>query len=926
MKMIQCYYKVSIAFTLIRVMENKYNGIWLSSCELKKWGSMDISRTALFGKLNPTLFKAIEGATVFCKLRGNPYVELVHWLHQVLQLSDSDIHRVARHYQFDMAELDREMTSALTGLPSGASSINDFSHHITESIERAWVYSTLYFNSSSIRSGYLLAVLLKVPEFRTVLLGMSLQFRKIPLNDIEHLQGLILGSPEASEQSYDSSDFRVASPGEMSDSMPLEQKDKSMLQRFCSDLTEQARQGKIDPVIGRSEEIRGMIDILLRRRQNNPLLTGEAGVGKTAVVEGLALAIIQDEAPPALKEVKLLSLDVGALLAGASMKGEFESRLKGVIEEASKSKVPVILFVDEIHTLVGAGGAQGTGDAANLLKPALARGALRTIGATTWSEYKKHIEKDPALTRRFQVLQVMEPEEVSAINMVRGLVDTFTIHHKVDVLDEAVRSAVRLSHRYIPSRQLPDKAISLLDTACARVAFSLSAPPARVEALRLKLRSLELEQVLLQKEINVGGEQQVRMALIKKEVLECQDELALLEERWQNERFLVEELRKIRAEVVTALDEKSSIDLVALQQKIKGMEAKLKTVQGELPLVYERVGEDVVAAIVADWTGIPVGKMMSDEMSTILSLADTLNERVIGQRHALDEIASRVQTSHAQLLDPNKPIGVFMLVGTSGVGKTETALALSELLYGGEQNLITINMSEYQEAHTVSTLKGAPPGYVGYGEGGVLTEAVRRRPYSVILLDEVEKAHPDVHEIFYQVFDKGWMEDGEGRFIDFKNTTILLTSNAASDVLASLCQDEVLLPEPDDLKSALFPELLKVFPAAFLGRLTIVPYYPLSSDGLSKIVRLQLDRVKSRMAINHEVELGYSDGVVQHIVNNCLSSDTGARLVIGYIEKNILPELGRLWLNNISASKSKNKALNRVDVVEESGNISFVVV
>lgn len=887
---------------------------------------MDISRTALFGKLNPTLFKAIEGATVFCKLRGNPYVELVHWLHQVMQLADSDIHRVARHYQFDMAALDREMTSALTSLPNGASSISDFSHHVTESIERAWVYSTLYFNSSSIRSGYLLAVLLKVPEFRTVLLSMSTQFRKINHNEFEHLQGLIVGSPEDAEQSYDGSDFEASTPGEMSDAMPSDQKDKSMLQRFCTDLTEQARQGKIDPVIGRSEEIRGMIDILLRRRQNNPLLTGEAGVGKTAVVEGLALAIAQGEIPPTLKEVKLLSLDVGALLAGASMKGEFESRLKGVIEEASKSKTPVILFVDEVHTLIGAGGAQGTGDAANLLKPALARGALRTIGATTWSEYKKHIEKDPALTRRFQVLQVMEPEEIGAINMVRGLVGTFTAHHKVDILDEAIRAAVRLSHRYIPSRQLPDKAISLLDTACARVAFSLSAPPARVEALRLKLRSLELEQSLLQKEVDVGGDQQVRVESIKKEAETCQEGLKTLEESWQKEHVLVEELREARAKVAEAFDKRldgeSGIDLAALQQKIKDIELKLKAAQGESPLVYERVDEEVVAAIVADWTGIPVGKMMSDEMSSILSLADNLNERVIGQRNALDEIASRVQTSHAQLLDPNKPVGVFMLVGTSGIGKTETALALSELLYGGEQNLITINMSEYQEAHTISTLKGAPPGYVGYGEGGVLTEAVRRRPYSVILLDEVEKAHPDVHEIFYQVFDKGWMEDGEGRYIDFKNTTILLTSNAASDVLASLCQDETLLPEPDDLKNALFPELLKVFPAAFLGRLTVIPYYPLSACNLSKIVALQLDKVIKRMALNHEIELTYSECVVKHIVDSCLSSDTGARLVIGFIEKNILPELGRLWLNAISSKKS----ISKIEIIEENSAISFVVV
>jgi type VI secretion system protein VasG len=510
--------------------------------------------------------------------------------------------------------------------------------------------------------------------------------------------------------------------------------------------------------------------------------------------------------------------------------------------------------------------------------------------------------------------------------MVRGLVGTFTAHHKVDVLDEAIRSAVRLSHRYIPSRQLPDKAISLLDTACARVAFSLSAPPARVEALRLKLRSMELEQSLLQKEVDLGGDQMQRVQAIAQESVACQEELSALEASWQQEHALVQELRAARAEITAAIegsdDAAEQPDLSTLQQNVKTIEQQLKAIQGETPLVFERVGTEVVAAIVADWTGIPVGKMMSDEMASILQLADNLNERVIGQRHALDEIASRVQTSHAQLLDPNKPVGVFMLVGTSGIGKTETALALSELLYGGEQNLITINMSEYQEAHTISTLKGAPPGYVGYGEGGVLTEAVRRRPYSVILLDEIEKAHSDVHEIFYQVFDKGWMEDGEGRYIDFKNTTILLTSNAASDVLASLCQDESLLPEPETLKDALFPELLKVFPAAFLGRLTVVPYYPLGSDDLSAIVRLQLDKVKKRMAVNHELELTYSDDVVKHIVGSCLSSDTGARLVIGYIEKNILPELGRLWLNTI-ANKTP---IHKIELTEKEDAISFTVV
>ena len=870
---------------------------------------MDISRAALFGKLNPTLFKAIEGATVFCKLRGNPYVELVHWLHQIANLADSDLHRIARHFRMDMSALQNDMTAYMATLPNGASSISDFSHHIAESIERAWVFSTLYFNASMIRGAYLLAVLIRTAEYRAVLYGISAEFRKISLGDIDQFEEAVLGSPEASEQTADGSDFAAGSPGEASGALSEGAQGKSMLARFCTDLTEQARQGKIDPVVGRIDEVRNMIDVLLRRRQNNPLLTGEAGVGKTAVVEGLALAIAQGDVPPALKQVKLLSLDVGALLAGASMKGEFESRLKGVIEEASKSKQPIIMFVDEIHTLVGAGGAQGTGDAANLLKPALARGTLRTVGATTWTEYKKHIEKDPALTRRFQVLQVAEPEEIKAVQMVRGIRDIFAQHHQVEILDEAIQAAVKLSHRYIPSRQLPDKAISLLDTACARVAFSLASPPAQVEFLRRKLDALDLEKGLLDREVQFGAEHDERVKAVDSQIQAAQVELDALELQWQKELSLVQEIQQLRAEQA-----QPEADVDSLRQQIKEKEQLLQQTQGDFPLVYDRVGEDVVAAIVADWTGIPVGKMVSDEMQNILTLDQKLSQRVMGQDHALKQIASRVQTSYAKLLDPNKPVGVFMLVGSSGVGKTETALALAEQMYGGEQNLITINMSEYQESHTVSTLKGAPPGYVGYGEGGVLTEAVRKRPYSVILLDEIEKAHPDVHEIFFQVFDKGWMEDGEGRYIDFKNTTILLTSNAASEMINALCQNEEALPEADSLKEDIDHELLKVFPAAFMGRVTAIPYYPLTTRSLRLIVDAQLSKVQKRLSENHGIELIFEEGVARHIVTSCLSSDTGARLVIGYIEKNILPKLSVLILNGMAVQqKSMHKITVKLD-------------
>ena len=660
---------------------------------------------------------------------------------------------------------------------------------------------------------------------------------------------------------------------------------KSALAKYCQDMTALAREGNIDPVTGREHEIRTMTDILLRRRQNNPLLTGEAGVGKTAVVEGFALAIAGGEVPPSLRNVRLLSLDVGALLAGASMKGEFESRLKALLEEAARSPQPVILFVDEVHTLVGAGGTSGTGDAANLLKPALARGTLRTIGATTWSEYKRHIEKDPALTRRFQVLQVAEPEEVAAVEMVRGLVTTLEKHHDVLILDEAVRAAVQLSHRYIPARQLPDKAISLLDTAAARVALSLHTSPARVQYLRQQLNAAELEQELLLKQEKMGIRSERGDALAAR-IISLNADLSDTEARWQQELELVHRLQEQRAA------EPGERDEITLQQA----ETALRGWQGENPVVYPEVSATVVAEIVSDWTGIPTGRMVKDEASQILELPTRLAQRVTGQMDALAQIGERIQTARAGLGDPRKPVGVFLLAGPSGVGKTETALALAESIYGGEQNLITINMSEFQESHTVSTLKGAPPGYVGYGEGGVLTEAVRRHPWSVVLLDEIEKAHHDVHELFYQVFDKGAMEDGEGVHIDFKNTTLLLTTNAGAELISQLCEDPALMPDLAGLKEALMPELRKHFPAAFLGRVTVIPYLPLDETARGVIARLHLGRLMDRMAEQHGVSLVYGDELITHIVSRCPMHETGARLLIGYIEQHILPQLSRYWL------------------------------
>ncbi|MGF6477903.1 type VI secretion system ATPase TssH [Paraburkholderia sp. JPY419] len=871
---------------------------------------MSISRHALFGKLGATLFRSIESATAFSKLRGNPYIELVHWLHQLLAQSDSDLHRIVRHCGISRELLERDLQRALAALPSGASALTDFSHHVETAIERAWVVATLAFGDGRIRGAWLMAALVETPDLRRLLLAISPEFGKIAVDGLhDALPAWIDGSPEEKDTPYDQSDFSSAVPGEASGALAASAKGAAALAQFCADLTARARAGEIDPVVGREVEIRTMIDVLLRRRQNNPLLTGDAGVGKTAVVEGLARAIAAGEVPPKLADVRLLSLDVGALLAGASMKGEFEARLKSVLEEAAKSAAPVVLFVDEIHTLIGAGGQAGTGDAANLLKPALARGTLRTIGATTWAEYKRHIEKDPALTRRFQVLQIAEPEEPSAIDMVRGLARTLASHHGVVVLDEAIRAAVTLSHRYIPSRQLPDKAISLLDTACARVALSQHAPPRELQRIRERLQAARVEAELLGNEVRIGLGSEAALADVNATIATLEFEDRIVETAWQTQSEAAKALAAAReavsARAAAGGPEADARDSAASElQTLRELERTLSNLQAATPFVFPEVGEAIVADIVSDWTGIPVGRMITDEVSAVQMLPATLAARVIGQHDALQQIGERVQTARAGLADPRKPLGVFLLAGPSGVGKTETALALAEALYGGEQNLITINMSEYQEAHTVSGLKGAPPGYVGYGEGGVLTEAVRRRPYSVVLLDEIEKAHGDVHEMFYQVLDKGYMEDGDGRYIDFRNTTILMTSNVGADLSASLCADEMLAPDFDGLRSALATELLKAFPAAFLGRVTLVPYRPLGSDSLARIVRLHLDRVVRRMADNNGIALSYASEVVDYIVGRCLVQETGARLLIGFIEQHVLPRLARQWLDAFAAKSA----------------------
>jgi type VI secretion system protein VasG len=895
----------------------------------------EISRVKLFGKLNRVCYKAIEGATVFCKLRGNPYVELVHWLNQLLQLQDSDLHRIIKHYGLDTSRLAKDVTDFLDRLPRGSTSISDFSPHIEDSVERGWVYGTLMFGESQVRSGHLVVGLLKTKSLRNELLGISKEFEKIKPEALsDEFAKIVTGSPEdglAATDGFQSG----ATPGEASGAMsPAAMGKQEALKQFTVDLTEQARNGKIDPIVGRDEEIRQIIDILMRRRQNNPILTGEAGVGKTAVVEGFALKIVAGDVPPSLRDVSLRTLDVGLLQAGASMKGEFENRLRQVIEEVQSSPKPIILFIDEAHTLVGAGGAAGTGDAANLLKPALARGTLRTVAATTWAEYKKHIEKDPALTRRFQVVQVLEPSEEKAIRMLRGVVSVQEKHHQVLVLDEALEAAVKLSHRYIPARQLPDKAVSLLDTACARVGISQHSVPPTVDDCRKRIDALNTELEIIHREKTVGIEVAGREQEATEKLEAEKTRLAELEERWTAEKALVEKIlalrSKLRAEGQTVdnisettaesqATEEPQADKANLLEELNTLQTVLRDFQGESPLILPTVDQQAVGAVVQDWTGIPVGRMVKNEIETVLKLADLLEQRIIGQRHALEMIAKRIQTSRAGLDNPNKPIGVFMLAGTSGVGKTETALALAETLYGGEQNVITINMSEYQEAHTVSTLKGAPPGYVGYGEGGVLTEAVRRRPYSVVLLDEVEKAHPDVHEIFFQVFDKGWMEDGEGRVIDFKNTLILLTTNAGTEMISSLCADPELMPEPEGIAKALREPLLKVFPPALLGRLVVIPYYPLNDEMIGAIAKLQLGRIKKRIAESHKVPFSYDDEVIKLIASRCTELESGGRMIDAILTNTVLPKISEEFLIRMMGGKP----IERVHVNVKDGEFGF---
>jgi type VI secretion system protein VasG len=915
----------------------------------------EINRAAAFRKLNPVAYKCFEAATVAAKTAGNPYIELTHLLNQALTLQDSDVHQIIHAFGINPARLASDLQTAVGHLPRGGGSYVDFSTPVMDMVLASWKYASLMYNQQKVRTGHWIVALTKEPSLKGHFLAISREFEKIKPDALtDDFAKLVARSPEeALSGSGDDVGGGVA-PGETSGAVaPAAMGKQEALKKYTTDLTEKARKGEIDPIVGRDEEIRQIVDVLMRRRQNNPILTGEAGVGKTAVVEGFALRIARGDVPPQLKDVTLRSLEMGVLQAGASMKGEFENRLKAIIDEVQGSPKPVILFIDEAHQLMGAGGGAGTNDAAQLLKPALARGTLRTVAATTWDEYKKHIEKDPALVRRFQVIKVDEPDEKRAVLMMRGVAASFEKHHKVQILDEAIEASVKLSARYIPASQLPDKSVKLIDTAAARVAISQHAVPAPVDDARKRIAALETELQILNKESAIGVDHKARLAEVHTALKGENDRLAALEKRWNDEKELVGkviELRgKLRAagEAVDSLkadrpaNEKPPADKGApekgaahefaaapamkpeerekLVSELLTLQAKVAEVQGENPLIFPCVDAQSVASVVADWTGIPVGRMAKNEIEQVLKLADVLERRVIGQRHALETIAKRIRTSRARLDNPNRPIGVFMLVGPSGTGKTETALTLAETLYGGEQNLIKINMAEFQEAHTVSTLKGSPPGYVGYGEGGVLTEAVRRRPYSVVLLDEVEKAHNDVHEIFFEVFDKGHMEDGEGRDIDFKNTVIILTSNAAQDVIANMCKDPDLMPDAEALEKAMRPHLVKVFPDALLNRLVVVPFYPISKEMLRQIIRLNLVRVEKRVKENHKVPFTFDEAVPDLIATRCTELERGARMVEALITNQMLPEIGQEMLTRVVDGRS----IARVHIGAADGKFTY---
>ena len=925
---------------------------------------MNVNLKSLVGRLNDTCRGALESGAGLCLSRTNYDVEIEHILSKLLDEDDTDMHKIFRHYEVNVDRLAKDISVALDRLKTGNSRTPGLSDRLPDWFQNAWLLASVDYGAARVRSGHLLLALLSNDGTARIARDISREFSHISPETLQK------DLPDITKDSAEARDaMALGETAGTSDGAPVASgvagKTKA-LDQYTEDLTAKAAAGKIDPILGRDFEIRQIVDILTRRRQNNPILTGEAGVGKTAVVEGFALRIHEGDVPEPLRNVAVRTLDLGLLQAGAGVKGEFENRLKSVIDEVKSSPQPIILFIDEAHTMIGAGGQAGGNDAANLLKPALARGELRTIAATTWAEYKKYFEKDAALARRFQVVKVDEPDEEKAITMMRGLLDKMEEHHNVRILDEAIVECVKLSHRYITGRQLPDKSVSVLDTACAKVAIGQGATPGSVEDETRRIQGLTSEIESLEREQVTGAEHDERLDGLKAKRAASEEALTKLNEQWEKEKDLTNQIRNIRMKLemsrldtkptangsngdgenvsaatetaeapaetaaaataaaentaaesisasedatgaATAPETSQPIDTEFLKGELKRLNAELKAVQGEDPLMAPVVNGQIVAEVISGWTGIPIGKMVADEINAVLELHKTMGERVLGQDHALEAISQRIRTSRAGLTDPKRPIGVFLLVGTSGVGKTETALALADSLYGGERNLISINMSEYQEAHTVSSLKGSPPGYVGYGEGGVLTEAVRRKPYSVVLLDEVEKAHPDVMELFFQVFDKGVLEDGEGREIDFKNCVILLTSNVGTETFMKLCADPDTKPEPDGMVEAIRPELVKAFKPALLGRMVTVPFYPISDDILRMIIGLQLGKIKKRIADNHGANFTYDDSVVETVAKRCTDVDSGARNVYNILTGTLLPEMSGEVLSRMASGEGIKK-------------------
>lgn len=830
----------------------------------------------LIGKLNDTTRLAATRAANICVALGQHEVEVEHLLLALLEQDRCDVRLIAHACGVDAEVLEADLHKEISQFKNGSTRTPVFSRHLPLLLEHAWLIASLATPPGLIRSAHLLVALLTEPELEQLALRASPLFARIPIDEVKHqLEKYTRGSQEQGA---------VAEP--LAEMPQASTRRAPALEQYTTSLTRQAREGRLDPVIGREKEIRQLVDILLRRRQNNPILTGEAGVGKTAVVEGLALRVAAGDVPASLKDVEIRTLDMGLLQAGASVKGEFEQRLKNVIEEVKQSPQAIILFIDEAHTIIGAGGTAGQNDAANLLKPALARGELRTIAATTWGEYKQYFEKDAALARRFQLVKVDEPSEDIAGAMLRAMGPLMERHFGVRIRDEAVTEAVRLSHRYMSGRQLPDKAVSVLDTACARVALAQSGTPAQLEDTTRQMERCAAEIDALQREED-GPQLRQRLLHLQASHAAYAEEQALLTERWQREQSIVAAIVRQRSEDGGAAG-------------VRALKEELAALQGETPMVPVEVDGAIVAGIVAGWTGIPLGKMVRDEIRTVLALDETLRTRILGQPHAIAAVAQRVRTARANLDDPNKPKGVFLFVGPSGVGKTETALALADVLYGGERKLITINMSEYQEAHSVSALKGSPPGYVGYGQGGVLTEAVRRQPYSVVLLDEIEKAHPDVLELFFQVFDKGVMDDAEGREIDFRNTIIIATANAGSATIMQACLNNETPPAPEQLEELLRPQLVRHFKPAFLGRVKVVPYYPIADAVLKEIIALKLARIGQRIREQHQAEFSYEPPLLDAVLARCTEVDSGARNVDHILNGTLLPEIAQAVLEKMA--------------------------